>query len=175
MRIISFRRYAIKHLNWIVITALVGFAPVSALADEVSRGDSAWDRRAEGEQKGRALPAAILEAVSCYERALVARPESLEARWKLLRALHFAGEFASQDPAEKRGIFDRARDVSKEGLVLLGGPVAPGPGLEETAAAMPHLQVEVLPGHDHMTAFRAPEFVAAMRVFISFLNVSGRT
>lgn len=131
MRISSCRRFAIKQVSWIVIAVLVGFASVAAAVDEVSRGDSAWARRAEGEREGRPLPAAILEAVSSYERALVARPESLEARWKLLRALHFAGDFASQDPTEKVRIFDRARYVSTRGLELLSDRVASGRRLEE--------------------------------------------
>ena len=125
MRIGGCRRQAIRHASWIFITALVVFVSVAALADEVSRGDSAWAKRAEGERQGRPQPAAILEAVNSYERALVDRPASLEARWKLLRALHFAGDFASQDPAEEIRIFDRARDVSQEGLALLGRQVAP--------------------------------------------------
>jgi hypothetical protein len=69
--------------------------------------------------------------VRSYESALAARPESLEARWKLLRALHFAGDFASQGEEERSRIFDRARDVSEKGLTLLAERVASGTRLEE--------------------------------------------
>jgi tetratricopeptide (TPR) repeat protein len=110
---------------------LVGFGSLAAHADEMARGDSAWARRAEGEREGRPLPGPIREAVRSYESALTSRPESLEARWKLLRALHFAGDFASEDPAEKRRIFDRAKDVSDQGLALLADQVGSGLRLEE--------------------------------------------
>jgi hypothetical protein len=115
----------------VVLTALVGVGSLGAVADEVARGDSAWARRAEGEREGRPLPGPILEAVRSYESALSARPESLEVRWKLLRALHFAGDFASQDREEKRRIFDRARDVSETGLALLADRVGSGVRLDE--------------------------------------------
>ncbi len=131
MRIDSRRRRTLMGLRSVVVTALIGIAPIPAQADDLARGDSAWARRADGELGGLALSAPILEAVSAYDRALAARPESLEARWKLLRALHFAGDFVSQDPAEKIGFFDRARSVSEEGLALLTDQLAPGRKLED--------------------------------------------
>jgi pimeloyl-ACP methyl ester carboxylesterase len=40
---------------------------------------------------------------------------------------------------------------------------------------MPHLQVEVIKGHDHMTAFMDPEFIAAIRAFVgAHAAVEGR-
>jgi len=124
-------RHSVGRVGRVVLTALVGVGSLAAVADDVARGDSAWARRAEGERDGRPLPGPILEAVRSYESALGARPESLEARWKLLRALHFAGDFASQDEEEKRRIFDRARDVSETGLALLADQVASGVRLDE--------------------------------------------
>ena len=67
----------------LLLTALVGIASLGAYAEDVARGDSAWASRAEGERKGRPLPGPIVDAVSFYESALAASPESLEARWKL--------------------------------------------------------------------------------------------
>ena len=69
--------------------------------------------------------------MSFYEIALAASPESLEVRWKLLRALHFAGDFAAQEVRERRAIFERARDVSENGLDLLAGRVGSDVRLEE--------------------------------------------
>jgi tetratricopeptide (TPR) repeat protein len=121
----------LECVGWIAIVALVGAASLGALEHEVSQGDSAWARRAEGEREGGPPTGPILEAVSAYESALAARPESLEARWKLLRALHFAGDFASQDAEEKAGFFERARAVSETGIELLSGRVSPGVRLDE--------------------------------------------
>jgi tetratricopeptide (TPR) repeat protein len=119
------------RLSGVVLASLFGFYSQVAHADEIARGDSAWARRAEGEREGRPLPGPIREAVSSYEDALSARPESLEARWKLLRALHFAGHFAARGEEESGRIFDHAREVSDQGLDLLAGGVGSGVRLDE--------------------------------------------
>jgi tetratricopeptide (TPR) repeat protein len=131
MRSSGLQRRAVGRIGGVVLAALVGLGSLAAHADEVTRGDSAWAHRAEGERDGRPLPGPIREAVRSYESALTSRPESLEARWKLLRALHFAGDFAYEDPAEKRRIFDRAKAVSDQGLALLADQVGSGVRLEE--------------------------------------------
>ena len=76
-------------------------------------------RRAVGERGERPLHDPIRRAIHSYDEALAARPDSLEARWKLLRALHFAGDFVLEDRGERRRIFDRGRQVSEQGLELL--------------------------------------------------------
>ena len=118
------------RMSRVVLATMVGIASLGAYSDDVARGDSAWASRAEGELEGRPQSAPILEAVSFYESALAASPESLEVRWKLLRALHFAGGFAAQEVRERRAIFERARDVSEKGLDLLADRVS-GVRLEE--------------------------------------------
>jgi tetratricopeptide (TPR) repeat protein len=110
---------------------MVGIASLGAHADDVVRGDSAWASRAEGERGGRPEPGPILEAVSFYESALSARPGSLAVRWKLLRALHFAGDFAPLDEEDARRILERAREASEKGLDLLADRVGSGVRLEE--------------------------------------------
>jgi tetratricopeptide (TPR) repeat protein len=96
--------------------ALAALACLGAASDLVAAGDAAWLRRAEGEREGRPQPGPILEAVSAYERALAADPDALEARWKLLRALHFAADFAARGEAARSHSLDRAREVADEGL-----------------------------------------------------------
>jgi tetratricopeptide (TPR) repeat protein len=118
----------------IVLAVLLGFCSLAAHADEVAVGDSAWARRAEGEREGRPLTGPIREAIRSYESALSARPERLEARWKLLRALHFAGDFAAPDEEESRRISDRAREASEQGLDLLAERVGSRVRLEEVDA-----------------------------------------
>jgi tetratricopeptide (TPR) repeat protein len=125
------RRGGFDRVGWVVMAAVVGIASLGAYADDVGRGDSAWASRAEGEREGRPRSGPILDALSLYETALAASPGSLEARWKLLRALHFAGEFTAKEAQERRGIFDRARVVSEEGLDLLADRIGFGVRLEE--------------------------------------------
>ena len=120
-----------RRISRIVLAATVGIASLGAHSDDVVRGDSAWASRGEWQQEGRPQSAPILAAVRFYESALGARPGSLEARWKLLRALHFAGDFAVKNAQERRAIFDRARSVSEEGLDLLADRVGSGVRLEE--------------------------------------------
>jgi tetratricopeptide (TPR) repeat protein len=131
MREACSQRRAFVRLTGVVLSSLFGFYSQVAHADEIARGDAAWARRAEGEREGRPLPGPIREAVSSYEDALSARPESLEARWKLLRALHFAGHFAARGEEESGRIFDHAREVSDQGLDLLAGGVGSGVRLDE--------------------------------------------
>jgi tetratricopeptide (TPR) repeat protein len=123
---------AVGRVSGVFLASLFAFYSLAAHADEIARGDAAWARRAEGEREGRPLPGPILEAVRSYESALSTRPESVEARWKLLRALLFAGDFAAPGEEESRRIFDRTREVSEKGLDLLANGVGSRVRLEET-------------------------------------------
>jgi tetratricopeptide (TPR) repeat protein len=124
-------RRAVGRVGLCLLSAFLGLASVGAAVDDIGRGDAAWARRAEGEREGRPQPEVILEAVRSYESALDVRPESLESRWKLLRALHFAGEFASEEAQERRRIFARGGEVSERGIALLADQLSFGVRLEE--------------------------------------------
>jgi tetratricopeptide (TPR) repeat protein len=121
------RGIGVGSASWLLLVAWLGLGSPGAHADELSRGDSAWARRAEGEEAARPLPDPILEAIRSYEAALAASPESLEARWKLLRA----GDFVLEDREERRRIFDRGQQISEQGLELLARHVGPGKRLDE--------------------------------------------
>jgi hypothetical protein len=82
-------------------------------ASPLARGDAAWERRAAGQLEGRARPEPVREAIAAYEAAVAERPEDLEARWKLVRALWFQGEFASRTEAEERAAYQRARGIAE--------------------------------------------------------------
>jgi tetratricopeptide (TPR) repeat protein len=97
-------------------------APVSARSAEIARADALWAQRAEGQQDGRARPERSEAAVAAYERARSEQPESLEAAWKLLRALWFAAYFAS-DESEARARYERALAVGDEGVATLAARV----------------------------------------------------
>ncbi|MCG8588222.1 MAG: hypothetical protein MJE66_02950 [Proteobacteria bacterium] len=114
----------------LLLAAAAFLAAPSVGADDVALGDAAWASRAEGESGGRPRPDRIFAAVGFYERALKAAPQDLEGRWKLLRALHFAGDFAVQGE-EVREVFGRAREVSTAGLALLEDRLGTAEPLEE--------------------------------------------
>jgi tetratricopeptide (TPR) repeat protein len=107
----------------LVLAILAPVGAASQATDPVATGDAAWARRAEGHQGGRALPAPIGAAVAAYERALAAQPARLEAAWKLLRALHFEGEYVAADRAEKQRVFDRGRIVAEAAVDRLASRV----------------------------------------------------
>jgi tetratricopeptide (TPR) repeat protein len=119
----------------LLLLALFGLSAVEAHADDLARGDAAWASRAEGERDGRPLPGPIDAALEAYEAALRARPDDLEARWKLLRAFHFVGDFTGKGEKERRAIFERAREVSEEGLVWLAQEMGAGERLEDANLA----------------------------------------
>ena len=69
-----------------------------------------------GAQGGRPQAGPIDEAIAAYERALRADPANLDAAWKLLRALHFKGDYVARTTEEKQKIFARGRDVAEAAL-----------------------------------------------------------
>jgi len=112
----------------LLLAALVSLA---AFADDLARGDAAWERRAEGATDGQPRPGPIQESIAACDAALSARPESLEARWKLLRALHFAGEFVVAEEDAKRARFERGIAVADAGLAQLTERAGAGRPLHE--------------------------------------------
>jgi tetratricopeptide (TPR) repeat protein len=124
-----------RSVRGILSVAMLGIACLAVYAEDLERGDSGWERRAAGEREGRPLPGPISESVDAYQAALAARPEQLEARWKLLRSLHFAGEFGTEEMEKKREIFARARQLSEEGLDRLALRVGSDVRLDALAPA----------------------------------------
>lgn len=84
----------------------------------LAAADAAWVRRDEGRAGARASSRRISEAVSGYETA-TASLDSIEARWKLSRALFFEGKFTGLDREGQRAKFEKARDAGEEALALL--------------------------------------------------------
>ena len=116
------------------VTASETTDPVSAA---IARGDTAWSRRGEGQTDGRALPEPIDEAVAAYEEAMAADTERLETYWKLLRALHFQGDYTvpEEDSDAKKEIFGRGKEVSEAALDLLSGRVGDRKALDKMEPA----------------------------------------
>jgi tetratricopeptide (TPR) repeat protein len=107
------------------VALATGPAPAAA-ADPLAQGDAAWARRAEGHDgAGRAAPGPIAEAITAYEAAVAAAPDAVAPRWKLLRALHFAADFAARDRGEERALVDRATAAAEVARPLLARGGAP--------------------------------------------------
>ncbi|HEV3456581.1 MAG TPA: hypothetical protein VHG32_08475 [Thermoanaerobaculia bacterium] len=130
-----------------------GAAPAAAGAGggaadaALAKGDAAWARRADGRQSGsggaHASPAPIGEAIAAYQEALKAQTERLEVYWKLLRALHFRGEYVAGTREQKQAVFGPARTVAEAGLDRLARRVG---GRERLDAMAPQAAAKALAG-----------------------------
>lgn len=102
----------------VLLTALLLPASVAAetAAEAIARGDAAWARRADGQVAGSAAAAPIAEAVGACEAALGLDPASLEAHWKLVRALWFQGEYATSGDERRQAVFARGREIGERAL-----------------------------------------------------------
>lgn len=101
------------------MTCVLISVPALALAgadDDIATGDQAWDQRAEGHQGSKAALEPIQRAVMAYQTALNTEPGNLEARWKLLRAFHFKGEFVLVDNEARLELFKEGREITKAGI-----------------------------------------------------------
>jgi tetratricopeptide (TPR) repeat protein len=91
-------------------------AHLAAQTDPIAAGDAAWARRADGHQGARAIPGPVDEAIAAYGRAVKEHPERLEGTWKLLRALHYKGDFTTGSNEAKQKAFARGKEVAEAGL-----------------------------------------------------------
>ena len=136
---------AAAALAFVAVHLLPGAAGLAAQADSpaaIAAGDAAWARRAEGRQGPRAAAGPIDQAVAAYERAVREKP-SLEAYWKLLRALHFKGDYVVRTREEKQAVFGRGGEVVEKALDLLGQRVG---GRKKLDAMTPQQTAKALAG-----------------------------
>jgi len=90
--------------------------PVLATVDsDIAAGDLAWARRADGHRGSRAAAGPIQAAIDAYASALDKAPDNLDARWKLLRAYHFKGEFVLETDSERLELFRQGRELARAG------------------------------------------------------------
>jgi hypothetical protein len=81
--------------------------------------DRLWALRSEGSKGGHASSTPIDLTIDACRAALAVEPESLEVRWRLMRALYFKGEHATDDSTAKRMLFDEGRTVAEQTLSIL--------------------------------------------------------
>jgi hypothetical protein len=99
----------------IALLLLFGTPAAAQLAD----GDRHWAQRAEGSSGGRAAAGPINAAIAAYERAVGQQHDSIEARYKLLRALRFKGAYVAQTNEEKKAVYSKARTIGDDALKLV--------------------------------------------------------
>lgn len=115
--------------------ALVGAAATIAHANHgqetlalVAKADALWIKRSEGANGPQAAPKLVRQIVAAYEAALADQPNSLELQWKLLRALHFQGDFALEDGDQSLAHYEHARAIADEArqqlAIQVGKPLA---------------------------------------------------
>jgi tetratricopeptide (TPR) repeat protein len=90
--------------------------PLAAQADPVAAGDAAWALRAEGHQGARAASGPVDQAIAAYEQAVKEQPDRLEGAWKLLRALHYKGDFATGSNEARQKVFARGKEVAEAAI-----------------------------------------------------------
>ena len=88
-------------LECVVAVLFAAAAASRAVGAPIEAGDRAWAARAESIEVRLATPERVEEAIDHYRAAVVVDPLSLEARWKLLRALHYAIDFTTLGEAAK--------------------------------------------------------------------------
>ncbi len=107
----------------LLLTSIAGLLTSASHAD-LAAGDRAWATRAEVLDGERAEPARIELALGHYRDAHEADPASIEARWKLLRALHYAIDFTTLSDETKDAYVREAIALarSSEELTNAGEP-----------------------------------------------------
>ncbi len=68
---------------------------------------------------GAALPGPIATVIAACRKGIAEAPESIDMRWRLMRAFYFKGEYAAVDVAEKRAIFEEGKVAGEEALALI--------------------------------------------------------
>ena len=102
----------------LILSFLVAVMPLVSgadVSDLIADGDNRYSQRADGHLGSRARPEPIQQAVDAFTAALESEPDNLEARWKLLRALYFQGEFVLDNDDARLALFERGREIADIG------------------------------------------------------------
>jgi hypothetical protein len=90
------------HIAATLLFALLCASESRATSTTLAHADALWARRAEGQVDAKARPEPVRAAIAVYEGVLTADPQNLEAYWKLLRALWFSEDIATEYAARER-------------------------------------------------------------------------
>lgn len=90
----------------------------------LAEGDGHWLNRAEGSNRGHAAAGPIDAAIAAYQKDASARPDAIEPRWKLLRALRFKGAYVAKTAEEKKAVYSRAKSVGEDAIRVVNRALA---------------------------------------------------
>jgi hypothetical protein len=96
-------------------------SPASAapLPELLAAADAEWGGRAEGSTGATAKPARVERSAALCREALAADPGSLEARWRLVRALWFRAVYCGANVEERKKLLGEAKKAGDEGVARL--------------------------------------------------------
>jgi tetratricopeptide (TPR) repeat protein len=126
----AMRALTTRMLTQALFAVLAFTAPRAYALPDLVRADAFWAQRAEGQIDAVARPEPIRAALDGYRAAVAATPDSLEAHWKLQRALWFAGDFAATDPAAERVHHEQAIAAAEAAFAVLARRVGGESALE---------------------------------------------
>ncbi len=92
---------------------------LATVSPRVEEADAAWAARAAGSSGGRARVGGIRRVTALLRAELAEEPVSVAARWRLMRALYFEGEYAATGEREAKQRFVEGTRVADECLALL--------------------------------------------------------
>lgn len=132
------RRSSARASSAFVVGLALAVSPVAgdepAFGGALARANQQYLLRAAGAEGAAARTGPVEEAITGYRTALSLRPESNEARWRLLRALFFRASFCGALPDERKTLLEEARRIADEGVARLASAVAGRQGEARLAA-----------------------------------------
>lgn len=124
-----------------------------AVSLRVTEADAAWSDRANGSSGGRARAGGIRNVVALLRAELAEEPLSVAARWRLMRALYFEGEYAAAGEKEAKRLFVDGARVADECLALLRDRASEGSSRDLSRATPVELVPRLAGDPDAASAF----------------------
>jgi tetratricopeptide (TPR) repeat protein len=118
----------------VTLAGLIVALPLAGVAGLVDEGDRHYALRAEGVRGGVALTTQVDVAIAAYRRALLSDPDSIDARFRLMRALFFRSGFCGATVRERKLSLDEARKLGEQGAERLETRLGRPKGEARTAA-----------------------------------------
>ncbi len=126
---------------------------VAIVSPRIAEADAAWSDRASGSSGGRARAGGVRRVISLLRAELAEEPRSVAARWRLMRALYFEGEYAAAGEREAKALFVEGTRVADECLALLRSRASEGSSRDFSRATPVELVPRLAGEPDAASAF----------------------